>query len=141
MKYLILILFLLPFPSYAINKTEVIEATNNARATALVENSSLSLAAQMRADYMAASSVFSHDAFGLKNIYRLYLELVGYKARYSGENLARGFTDTASMHTALMASPTHKANIISRNYMEVGIGIATSSTGVYVVQMFGSPAR
>ena len=55
---------------------------------------------------------------------------------YAGENIA--FNDSVySAQQAFMHSPTHKANILSPNYTQVGIGIVKSSTGrIYVVQEF-----
>lgn len=55
---------------------------------------------------------------------------------YAGENIA--FNDSVySAQQAFMHSPTHKANILSPNYTQVGIGVVKSSTGrIYVVQEF-----
>jgi uncharacterized protein YkwD len=136
---LVLLGFCSPVLASEITKESVLGYVNSERLTPLLVNPRLELAAQLRADYMAPSGVFSHDAFGMKNVYKLYLDMVGYRYRYSGENLAKQFLTVEDMHAALMVSPTHRANIVDLNYREIGVGIATSSSGiVYVVQEFGS---
>jgi len=54
-----------------------------------------------------------------------------------GENLARGFTTPEAVNRALMASPVHRANLLSRLYTRVGFGAAADETGVlYWTQNF-----
>lgn len=52
---------------------------------------------------------------------------------YYGENIARGQTTPAQVVRDWMNSPGHRANIMSKNFKEIGIGIA----GTYWVQNFG----
>jgi len=60
----------------------------------------------------------------------------GISYRYAGENLAIN-SSVAGAEKAFMNSSGHKANILSPNYTEVGIGVRYSSNGsVYVVQEF-----
>jgi hypothetical protein len=67
----------------------------------------------------------------------------GYTYAYAGENLAKGFSDSQSVHDAWMASPTHRANIMDPQFQEVGIatvkGNLLGAEVFLVVQMFGSP--
>src|SRR6185437_10010170 len=48
------------------------------------------------------------------------------------------------VETAWMNSPGHKANILNKNYQEIGIGISQGvyqdHEAIFVVQMFGTPA-
>jgi len=66
----------------------------------------------------------------------------GYKYRYAGENLARDFSNASSAVDAWMASPTHKENMLSSKYKEIGIGVVEGDlAGVdttIIVQFFGS---
>ncbi len=66
----------------------------------------------------------------------------GYNYRYAGENLARDFADPASAVEAWMASPTHKENILSSKYKDIGIAVVEGElAGVettLIVQFFGT---
>ena len=42
----------------------------------------------------------------------------------AGENIAMGQPTAASVMNAWMNSPGHKANILSKNFTEIGVGIA-----------------
>lgn len=88
----------------------------------LIESHILDIRAQMRAEMLCATGQFSHDNFRV-------LDFAGLKYKWGGENLARDFVDATSTHEALMASPTHRANILKREYKEVGLG---SSCGITV---------
>ena len=46
-----------------------------------------------------------------------------YEYIYVGENLAMNFTSAESAHQALMLSPTHKQNILSDKYSDIGIAV------------------
>jgi uncharacterized protein YkwD len=60
----------------------------------------------------------------------------GISYKYAGENLAIN-SSVAAAETAFMNSSGHRANILSPNYTEIGIGVVRNSRGsVYVVQEF-----
>jgi uncharacterized protein YkwD len=60
----------------------------------------------------------------------------GARARMFGENLAFA-ADVATAHRLLMASPGHRANILSKAYHRIGIGVLDGGTkGVIVVENF-----
>jgi uncharacterized protein YkwD len=64
------------------------------------------------------------------------MEAGGLKFRAAGENLALAPT-LSQAHIGLMNSPGHRANILSKNYHSVGIGIVRSPTyGLMVTQDF-----
>lgn len=103
----------------------------------------LSLAAQMKADDMADRGYFAHETpDGLSPWY--WMTKAGYSYRAAGENLAVYFTDTRSVEKAWMASPEHRANLLDRQYADVGYGITHGTyhgyDAIFVVQMFGKPA-
>ncbi len=66
----------------------------------------------------------------------------GYDYYYAGENLAKGFKTAEGVHQGLMNSPTHRDNILSDQYVDIGIAVVEGNLlgdDVYlVVQMFGS---
>ncbi len=58
-------------------------------------------------------------------------------ARGAGENIAYGASTPERVMQMWMASPGHRANILRSSYTHLGVGAATSSTGVvYVTQDF-----
>lgn len=72
----------------------------------------------------------------------VFIKNAGYAYVYAGENLARGYTTSADVVNAWMASPSHRENMLSNHYQNVGYGILTGNLSgedtVLVVQMFGS---
>jgi len=60
--------------------------------------------------------------------------------RWVGENVGYG-PDAATVHVAFMNSPAHKANILDRDYTEVGIGTVTRGGRVWVAEVFRQPVR
>ncbi len=81
--------------------------------------------AQVRAERMCAAGQFSHDG------YQKAFAGLGYRSM--AENLAKGQRDARSVHSQLMASPGHRANILNGRYRAVGIGSACNIT----VELFG----
>lgn len=108
----------------------------------LTTNPLLTAAAQAKADDMAAKSYFSHSTPEGYDSWHWFKQ-VGYDYRFAGENLAVNFSDSADVEAAWMASPTHRDNIISPRYTEIGIatavGMYQGRETVFVVQMFGMP--
>lgn len=96
--------------------------TNSDRAAAhlppLTRSAQLSEIAQSRAVYLC-NHAFSHAGWE-----DWFTDVSGY----IGENLAKGFPDATSTDAALMASPTHRANILGAHYRHVGIGSACGVT-------------
>ena len=60
--------------------------------------------------------------------------------RWVGENVGYG-PDALTLHVAFMNSPSHRANMLDRDYTEVGIGAVVSGGRVWVVQVFRRPLR
>lgn len=108
----------------------------------LVESPLLAEAAQMKADDMASKGYFSHIDPNGDNPW-IWFEKVGYKYSYAGENLAVNFAESKDVTEAWINSVKHKANLLDKNFTEVGIGIAVGTyeghKAIYVVQFFGSP--
>jgi len=95
----------------------------------LKEHAKLRQAAAGHSDDMVAGRYFSHDAPDGDDMVDRILR-TGYArgaAAWSlGENIAYGTGDLATaaqIHRAWMRSPGHRANILRRQFREVGIGI------------------
>lgn len=108
----------------------------------LTYNKLLENAARNKAYDMVARSYFAHNNPDGKKPWD-WIKEAGYEYEYAGENLAINFSDSEDVYTAWMNSPGHRANILNKNYTE--IGVATIKTQIYgkdsilVVQMFGQP--
>lgn len=115
-------------------------AQNNA--STLTKNDLLEKAAKLKADDMALRGYFSHNTPDGKTPW-YWLEQVGYKYQYAGENLAVNFFESKDVADAWMNSPSHRANIVKKEYTEIGIatasGIYQGQNSVFVVQFFGTP--
>ena len=69
------------------------------------------------------------------------LTLAGYEFDVMGENLALGQTTAAEVLDSWMASPSHRDNILSPSWTQLGIGIRTDPDGtVHWVLEFADPA-
>lgn len=129
-----------------ISVSEVITLTNQKRAEAglqpLKQNPSLDQGAIAKGQNMLAVGYWAHVAPDGTQPWK-YFGDVGYKYRFAGENLARDFSSASSAVEAWMASPTHRDNLLSDKYTEIGIGVVEGDlNGVdttIVVQFFGRP--
>lgn len=108
----------------------------------LTENNLLKQAAQLKADDMASRGYFSHNTPDGKTPW-YFLNQVNYKYKLAGENLAVNFFESDEVARAWMASPSHRANIVKKDYTEIGIAVASGiyegRSAVFVVQFFGTP--
>lgn len=128
-------------PDVLVNETNESRSTNNLNT--LKTNLVLNTAAQLKANDMASKEYFSHTSpAGLTPWH--WFDLAGYKFSYAGENLAVNFVDSQDVVDAWMGSPTHRANILSDYFTEIGIGVANGKyngqEATFIVQMFGRPA-
>ena len=105
-------------------------------------NSLLAEAAKKKAEDMAARGYFSHTGPNGELPWK-WLDSVGYKYSYAGENLAINFSDSVDVQKAWLNSPSHKANIVKKEFKEIGIGIAKGQyqdkDAIFVVEFFGTP--
>lgn len=105
-------------------------------------NDLLTQAAELKALDMAEKGYFAHTSPEGRTPW-YWLEQVGYKYSSAGENLAVNFYDSEDVDQAWMNSPTHKANIIKKEYTEIGIGVARGTyqgkNTIFVAQFFGKP--
>jgi len=123
---------------------EIIRLTNVKRREAgvsdLIYSASLAQAAKAKGEHMLANDYWSHIAPDGTEPWKFFTD-AGYKYRYAGENLARDFSNPNSAIEAWMASPSHKDNLLSAKYNEIGVAVVEGDlNGVettIVVQLFG----
>jgi uncharacterized protein YkwD len=96
----------------------------------------LTIAAQTHANDMSDNSYFSHTDLDGGSVATRVTE-TGYDWCWVGENIAYGYSTQASVFQAWMDSPGHKANMLSANPTEFGLGHA--STGNYWVLVLAKP--
>ncbi|MFZ2202704.1 MAG: CAP domain-containing protein [Microgenomates group bacterium] len=128
-----------------ISPTTVIELTNQKRTAEgqlpLKENKALDEAAAAKAADMIAQNYWAHNAPNGTEPWSFILNS-GYSYLHAGENLARDFSNPTDVVEAWMKSPSHKANLISSKYQDIGVAVIDGKiNGVettLVVQMFGT---
>jgi hypothetical protein len=128
-----------------ISVDEVFRLTNQKRQEAglppLELDPVLSQAAKNKGEDMLAKDYWAHVSPDGVEPWKFFLD-AGYKYRYAGENLARDFSDAASAVEAWMASPSHRENMLSPKYEEIGIAVVEGDlAGVdttLIVQFFGT---
>lgn len=130
----------------AVNSAEVFALTNEERAdggiATLQRNALLDQAAQMKAQDMAAKGYYAHvSPEGLTPMY--WVERSGYKYLVIGENLVVNRTDADQVVDAFMGSPGHRANILRKDFTDIGVGVANGTykgkSATFTVQIFAAP--
>lgn len=101
----------------------------------------LSAAAAQKAADMFARDYWAHvSPIGTQPWF--FITSAGYNYRYAGENLARDFSDPNSVVQAWMNSPSHRENLLSDKYHDIGVAVVDGKLGgqdtTLVVQMFGT---
>lgn len=123
----------------------IISLTNQERISkglnSLEISAQLSSAALAKANNMFEEQYWDHFGPNGESPWQ-FIRASGYEYVYAGENLAKGFRTAEGVHEAWMASPTHRANIVSGNYKEIGVavveGTLLGNETILVVQMFGN---
>ena len=129
----------------SITPSNIILLTNQQRASAglnkLSNNAKLAAAAQAKANNMFEEQYWDHYGPNGETPW-MFISQAGYTYVYAGENLAKGFRTAEGVHEAWMASPTHKENIMSPNYKDIGVAVVQGTLlgkeTILVVQMFGN---
>ena len=131
---------------FKFDATSVVRLINGARTAAGLEplslNSVLALTAEKKNEDMFAGQYFAHISPTGKTPWT-FLKEDGYAYRAAGENLASDFLTAEDAHAAFMESPTHRANILSPLYSEVGVsvkqGILNGKPTILIAEYFGKP--
>jgi hypothetical protein len=138
-------------PAHAVDASEsitdtLLRDTNSEREIRqlkpLVLNDKLSKAATLKADDMLTQQYWAHVAPDGSTPWR-WVKETGYSYSYAGENLAKNFRTSEAIMAAWMASPEHQANVLSRNYSEVGFafvnGEIDGKSVKLTVALYGAP--
>lgn len=123
----------------------IISSTNSQRVSnglgSLTSNSTLSAAANAKAQDMFANQYFAHTSPQGKTPWD-FIHAAGYDYTYAGENLAIGYNDISELMSAWMASPTHRENILNPNFREIGVAVVSGTyegaETLIAVQEFGA---
>ncbi|OGH11940.1 MAG: hypothetical protein A2857_05830 [Candidatus Levybacteria bacterium RIFCSPHIGHO2_01_FULL_36_15] len=131
--------------SYSVSDVDILSLTNQIRQenglSLLNLNNELSQAAEEKAKDMFSKNYWAHFApDGTSPWY--FIKNTNYNYIYAGENLAKGFTSSQDVVNAWMNSPSHKENMLSGKYKDVGFAVLRGNLSgedtVLVVEMFGS---
>jgi hypothetical protein len=122
-------------PATASEESDFVSRTNSARTSrglaAYAVRGDLISVARRQASRMASSHTLYHNP-------NLGSEVGGWQA--VGENVGEGGS-VSSIQSAFMGSSSHRENILSTTYSEVGIGTAHSSDGMlWVSEVFRRPS-
>ena len=129
-----------PAPS---TSQQVVTLTNQQRTAnglpALTINSQLTYAAQAHANDQADRDTMTHTGSDGSNA-GTRIQRSGYPTRNWGENVAAGYSDPTTLVSAWMASPTHRANIVSGDFTQIGVAVAYAADGTaYWAMELGRP--
>jgi uncharacterized protein YkwD len=119
---------------------EVVALTNQQRAragcAALTVDQELTVASVRQSHYMAATGDFGH--YGWRgSTFEARSRAAGYHA-VAAENVAYGFSNSAQVMAAWMASPPHRRNIVNCDIKSFGAGVQQAVNGTfYWTQVFG----
>jgi len=129
-----------------ISTEDIVSLTNEERSkhnrSTLKLNSKLSLAAEAKARDMFAKNYWAHNSpDGLEPWD--FIDDTGYRYFSAGENLAKDFNHSNSVVKAWMDSPSHRENLLSDAFSEIGVAVVNGELNNFettlVVQMFGKP--
>jgi len=122
------------------NTAEVFRLVNqyrvNAGLPALIYNAEVARVAQAKSQEMADLNYFSHyspvygSPFDMMNAF-------GIAFSAAAENIAKGQRTPADVMNSWMNSPGHRANILNRDFTDIGVGHAYDKSGAALwTQMF-----
>lgn len=107
--------------------------------TPLTLSNKLTSVANTKAKDMAVNHYFDHNSPTYGSPFQM-LQQFGIKYSYAGENIAAGQKTAAQVMNSWMNSSGHRANILNKNYTELGVGFyAGGSYDTYWVQEFIRP--
>lgn len=121
----------------------VLKLVNQERAKAGVEplklSEKLTSIANTKAKDMADKGYFSHNSPTYGSPFDM-LKQFGVSYSYAGENIAAGQKSAEEVMNSWMNSSGHKANILNKNYTEIGVGFFRGGEyGTEWVQLFIKP--
>lgn len=155
---LVLLIFIFSLTTFSLRKTvpgilgvatnittsDLLTFTNQKRAeqglSPLTLNNQLSAAAGAKAADMFSKNYWAHNSPDGTTPW-VFFQNVGYNYLYAGENLAKDFNDSDAVVAAWMTSPSHRENMLSGKYEEVGFAVVNGTLNgqetTLVVEHFG----
>ncbi|SEV92733.1 CAP domain-containing protein [[Clostridium] fimetarium] len=129
--------------SFSEFQKKVIALVNNERANAglnaLSENNELNNVATLKSEDMVKLNYFSHTSPTYGSPFEMLTQF-NIKYTAAGENIAYGQPTPEEVMNGWMNSPGHRANILNKNFTQIGVGIAQKANGQYVwTQEFTRP--
>ena len=106
----------------------------------VVWNCKLAYAAEKHSEDMATFNYFSHGSIDGRTLVDR-VNAVNYAYRFTGENIAAGYSTPSAAVQGWINSPGHCRNLMSDNYTEMGGGIAynpNSNYSIYWTINFGN---
>lgn len=122
---------------------QVLNLVNQERAKqnlpALTLSQKLTNTATIKAKDMRDNKYFDHQSPTYGSPFDM-LKKFGISYSYAGENIAAGQKTPSEVMNSWMNSSGHRANILNKNYTQLGVGYVTGgSYGTYWVQQFIKP--
>jgi len=121
-------------------ENEVVRLVNAERAKAglpaLKVNWELSRCARYKSEDMLNKNYFDHQSPTYGSPFDM-IKNFGIRYTAAGENIARGQRTPAEVMNAWMNSSGHRANILNKQFNQIGVGVAKASNGtLYWTQQF-----
>ncbi|HOK82531.1 MAG: SafA/ExsA family spore coat assembly protein [Clostridiales bacterium] len=115
-----------------------IERSKNGLAP-LTSNWQAARCARIKSQEMIDKNYFSHTSPTYGSPFKM-MESFGLRFSAAAENIAYGQRTAQEVMNSWMNSPGHRANILSKSYTQIGVGVAKKSNGtLYFTQMFLKP--
>jgi uncharacterized YkwD family protein len=135
----------IPLPDQTVSSYEqqVVDLCNQIRRQnglpPLSLNWELARVARMKSQDMRDQNYFSHNSPTYGSPFNM-MKSFGIHYSYAGENIAAGQRTPQEVVNSWMNSPGHRANILNRNFTQIGVGYCTGGKyGTYWTQMFIRP--
>lgn len=115
-------------------ETDLARLHNNSRASRGLNRLTLDVSLSDKARAHSRAMAREGSIFHSSSLSRAYGSGEG-AWRYLGENVGVGGS-MRSLHDAFMRSPSHRANILKREYRRMGVGVVQSGSRYYVTVAF-----
>lgn len=133
--------------SSSIQTSELADYTNKARSDAglpeLRINDELSKAASLKVMDMFEAQYWAHVSPSGVQPWKWFAD-AGYSYSVAGENLAKDYPTAQATVNAWLDSPTHRANLLNKDYVDVGYAVMDGDLDgentTLIVAMYGAPA-
>jgi uncharacterized YkwD family protein/spore coat assembly protein SafA len=122
---------------------EIVRLVNVERAknglAPLTSNWQAARVARIKSQDMIDNNYFSHISPSYGSPFKM-MESFGLRFSAAAENIAYGQQSAQEAVNSWMNSPGHRANILSKSYTQIGVGVAKKANGtLYFTQMFLKP--